>query len=112
MISFEQIINKVNKYKMDIKQIYREETDLDVYAEHSLNYANYTNEYVKWLEAKINYTRCSTQLLCVNSYKTWDTTQGKLYKIKSESEKEYRIINDSGKEDSYFKKHFKKVEDK
>ena len=43
---------------MDIKQIYREETDLDVYAEHSLNYANYTNEYVKWLEAKINYTRC------------------------------------------------------
>ena len=64
------------------------------------------------LKPAINYTRCSTQLLCVNSYKTWDTTQGKLYKIKSESEKEYRIINDSGKEDSYFKKHFKKVEDK
>ena len=46
---------------MDIKQVYREETELDVYAEHSLNYANYTNEYVKWLEAKINYTRCCTE---------------------------------------------------
>ena len=49
---------------MDIKQVYREETELDVYAEHSLNYANYTNEYVKWLEAKINYTRCCETLPC------------------------------------------------
>ena len=44
---------------MDIKQDYREESNLDVYAEHSLNYANYTNEYVKWLEAKLTLTDVS-----------------------------------------------------
>ena len=53
---------------MDIKQMYREETNLDVYAEHSLNYANYTNEYVYFLEKKlkeaINYNRCSAELKC------------------------------------------------
>ena len=54
---------------MDIKQVYREETELDVYAEHSLNYANYTNEYVKWLEAKINYTRCCTELKAIEDLK-------------------------------------------
>ena len=57
---------------MDIKQIYREETELDVYAEHSLNYANYTNEYVKWLEAKINYTRCCTELKDKTGYNNID----------------------------------------
>ena len=46
---------------MDIKQNYREESNLDVYAEHSLNYANYTNEYVKWLEAKLTLTDVSQQ---------------------------------------------------
>ena len=56
---------------MDIKQIYREETDLDVYAEHSLNYANYTNEYVKWLEAKINYTHSYTELKVVDIEDDW-----------------------------------------
>tara|TARA_R110000850_G_scaffold16494_1_gene51421 strand:+ start:237 stop:479 length:243 start_codon:yes stop_codon:yes gene_type:complete len=46
---------------MDIKQNYREESNLDVYAEHSLNCANYTNEYVKWLEAKLTLTDVSQQ---------------------------------------------------
>ena len=56
---------------MDIKQVYREETELDVYAEHSLNYANYTNEYVKWLEAKINYTHCCAELKVVDIEDDW-----------------------------------------
>ena len=48
---------------MDIKQIYREETELDVYTNVNLDDGFcFSNEYVKWLEAKINYTRCSTQL--------------------------------------------------
>ena len=75
---------------MDIKQDYREESNLDVYAEHSLNYANYTNEYVKWLEAKLTLTDVSK---CLNEQtleninnimweshmiksKTFDKTQG------------------------------------
>ena len=49
---------------MDIKQDYREESNLDVYAEHSLNYANYTNEYVKWLEAKLTLTDVVKSFYC------------------------------------------------
>tara|TARA_R110000824_G_C14861308_1_gene641232 strand:+ start:375 stop:617 length:243 start_codon:yes stop_codon:yes gene_type:complete len=54
---------------MDIKQDYREESNLDVYAEHSLNYANYTNEYVKWLEAKLTLTDVKQEVLeILNKY--------------------------------------------
>ena len=54
---------------MDIKQDYREEANLDVYAEHSLNYANYTNEYVKWLEAKLTLTDVKQEVLeILNKY--------------------------------------------
>ena len=42
---------------MDIKQIYREETELDVYTTVSLDDgASFSNEYVKWLEAKLMYS--------------------------------------------------------
>jgi hypothetical protein len=46
---------------MDIKQVYREETDLDVYADFSKE-AGFSTAYVKWLEAKINYTHCCTEV--------------------------------------------------
>tara|TARA_R110000744_G_scaffold210286_2_gene329377 strand:- start:726 stop:944 length:219 start_codon:yes stop_codon:yes gene_type:complete len=47
---------------MDIKQIYREEKNLEPYTE-SPNYEDhFSNDYVKWLEAKINYTHCCTEL--------------------------------------------------
>ena len=49
---------------MDIKQIYREETDLEPYHKSYGDYGSYDDKYVKWLEAKINYTRCSTELKC------------------------------------------------
>ena len=42
---------------MDIKQIYREQTELDVYTTVSLDDgASFSNEYVKWLEAKLMYS--------------------------------------------------------
>ena len=47
---------------MDIKQIYREETDLEPYHKSYGDYGSYDDKYVKWLEAKINYTRCCTEL--------------------------------------------------
>ena len=37
---------------MDIKQFYREETELDVYDTINLDLC-FSNEYVKWLELKI-----------------------------------------------------------
>ncbi|MGK0464829.1 hypothetical protein [Clostridium sp.] len=47
---------------MDIKQIYREEKNLEPYTE-SPNYEDhFSNNYVEWLEAKINYTHCCTEL--------------------------------------------------
>ena len=38
---------------MDIKEIYRLEKELDVYKDSLPNEFNFSNEYVKWLEAKI-----------------------------------------------------------
>ena len=72
MISFEQIINKVNKYKMDIKQIYREETDLEPFHKSYGDYGSYDDKYVKWLEAKINYTHCCTELKDKTGYNNID----------------------------------------
>ena len=46
---------------MDIKQIYREETDLEPFHKSYGDYGSYDDKYVKWLEAKINYTRCCTE---------------------------------------------------
>ena len=55
--------NKVNRYKMDIKQVYREETNLEVYTTINLDDGwCFRNDYVKWLEAKINYTHCCLAL--------------------------------------------------
>ena len=52
---------------MDIKQEFREEKNMDVYA-MNVNDGSFSNVYVKWLEAKINYTHCcksdSEQLFC------------------------------------------------
>jgi hypothetical protein len=46
---------------MDIKQEFREEKNMDVYA-MNVNDGSFSNVYVKWLEAKINYTRCCETL--------------------------------------------------
>ena len=48
---------------MDIKQEFREEKNMDVYA-MNVNDGSFSNVYVKWLEAKINYTHCCTELKC------------------------------------------------
>ena len=52
---------------MDIKQEFREAKNMDVYA-MNVNDGSFSNVYVKWLEAKINYTHCcksdSEQLFC------------------------------------------------
>ena len=46
---------------MDIKQEFREAKNMDVYA-MNVNDGSFSNVYVKWLEAKINHTRCCTEL--------------------------------------------------
>ena len=44
---------------MDIKQIYREETDLDVYTTINLDDGwCFSNDYVKWLEKQLIIQRC------------------------------------------------------
>ena len=56
MISFEQIINKVNKKAMTLKEQYKKETNLEVYILDRFTGDFDNTKYVEWLEAKINYT--------------------------------------------------------
>ena len=46
----------------DLNKDFIKETGFDIFSEIEDKYTVYTTEYVEWLEAKINYTRCSTQL--------------------------------------------------
>ena len=57
MISFDEKLNNLNKKTMDLKQLYREETNLEPYQCIEIE-NNFTRHYVNWLEAKINYTHC------------------------------------------------------
>ena len=53
---------------MDIKQEFREEKNMDVYATN-VNDGSFSNIYVKWLEAKLTLTDVvgqSEQLVCDN----------------------------------------------
>ncbi|MFT6125778.1 MAG: hypothetical protein ACJAVA_000219 [Flavobacteriaceae bacterium] len=60
---------------MDIKQEFREEKNMDVYA-MNVNDGSFSNVYVKWLEAKINYTRCCTELCdCEEPYNDIEAKQ-------------------------------------
>ena len=56
---------------MDIKQEFREAKNMDVYA-MNVNDGSFSNVYVKWLEAKINYIRCCTELKDKTGYNNID----------------------------------------
>jgi hypothetical protein len=63
---------------MTLKEQYKKETNLDIWTEAELDNQYYDNEYVEWLEAKINYTRCCDFLPNIDSniFKTWYETHG------------------------------------
>jgi hypothetical protein len=96
---------------MDIKQVYIDETELDVYtvALMEQRVEHFSNEYVKWLEAKINYTRCSTQLLCVNKGDDNGITKGYEYKCIDQNKTHYRIVDNYSYEGWFAKEHFKEI---
>jgi hypothetical protein len=83
---------------MDIKQEFREEKNIDVYA-MNVNDGSFSNVYVKWLEAKINYTHCCTELKTVNEplpYAEWKANL-KMQKIEETIFKignDYKTMND------------------
>ena len=83
---------------MDIKQEFREEKNMDVYA-MNVNDGSFSNVYVKWLEAKINYTHCCTELKTVNEplpYAEWKANL-KMQKIEETIFKignDYKTMND------------------
>ena len=66
---------------------------------------------VNMLEAAINYTRCCTQLLCVDIDNSinMDITIGKEYELLKEDRGNYIIKNDKGKTTWYRKKFFKQI---
>jgi len=42
---------------MDLQEQYKEETNKDA-TDSIVGWITFTDDYVEWLEAKINYTRC------------------------------------------------------
>ena len=77
MISFEQIINKVNKKAMTLKEQYKKETNLEVYILDRFTGDFDNTKYVEWLEAKINYTHSCTELCEVcNCDQVFETEDG------------------------------------
>lgn len=55
MSSCDEIINNLNKNKMDLKQDYRELKNKDVYADECCvkPNASYSDDYVRWLEEQL-----------------------------------------------------------
>ena len=47
---------------MTLEEQYKKETNLEVYELDTLNNGYDNFKYMKWLEAKINYTRCCTEV--------------------------------------------------
>ena len=47
---------------MTLEEQYKKETNLEAYELDTLNNGYDNFKYMKWLEAKINYTRCCTGL--------------------------------------------------
>jgi len=50
---------------MTLEEQYKKETNLEAYELDTLNNGYDNFKYMKWLEAKINYTRCCT-VFCFN----------------------------------------------
>jgi len=64
---------------MDIKQKYREETNLEPYFDLVDNYVCYTKDYVKWLEEKLLIQRVSQQRELLKAFDDWcDNNEGEL----------------------------------
>jgi hypothetical protein len=92
---------------MDIKQEFREEKNMDVYATN-VNDGSFSNIYVKWLEAKLTFTDVVASLLCVDSEGFSFIMEGETYNLLEESDTLYKIADDDGDEFWYDKKHFVK----
>ena len=75
MISFDEKLNNLKKKTMDLKQLYREETNLEPYQCIEIE-NNFTRHYVKWLEAKLTLTDVSQQreLLLAYEKSQYETT--------------------------------------
>jgi hypothetical protein len=64
-------------------------------------------DYLKWLEAKIIYTRCCTELLCVKE-NVDGLTAGKYYVELHKNKTHTKIVDDYGIETMYFSDRFVK----
>jgi hypothetical protein len=91
----------MNKYRIE----YCEENGIKVKEFNKYNVNNYTDFLEKKLEA-INYTRCSTLLLCLDDDFNF-LTKNKTYEMVSEPDGHYVVIDDFGEERLLWKKYFK-----
>jgi hypothetical protein len=89
---------------MDIKQIYREETELDIYTTINLDDGwCFSNDYVKWLEKQLLIQRVSHQRELLkgdyrDSFMDWKNKyfeyKPKTYEYKSKNSKERYTLTD------------------
>lgn len=66
------------------------------------------NNFVNELKEAINYTRCYTELLCVDKEDDNAITKGYRYKCIEEDNTFYKIVDNYGDENWFLKKYFKK----
>jgi hypothetical protein len=93
---------------MDLEQEFKKETGLKIEINNNLEPYIYNYKFVEWLKAKINYTRSSVQLLCIDKSDDNGITKGFEYKCIGENTKQYKIVDNYGYELWYLKEYFKK----
>jgi acetone carboxylase gamma subunit len=67
---------------MDIKQIYREENEIEPYSKFPNHEDHFNNKYVKWLEDKINLqeqVEILPKILCEHPFKKIRHINGKMW---------------------------------
>jgi len=88
----------------ELLQILQEETD--GFTEQSRLRDDVLDALEKVQKIAINYTRCCTQLLCLDDGFNF-LTKGQTYKMISEPDGHYVVIDDFGEERLLWKKYFK-----
>ena len=91
----QNLVKEIGAYDSNYDNYIMTEQDISILADELL--------------AKINYTRCSTQLLCVNKEDDNAITKGYSYECIEEDNTFYKIVDNYGSENWFLKEYFKKA---
>lgn len=80
---------------MDLKQNYRKETNLKVYAGTSEKYPSYSNKYVEWLEEQLRIGVVSQQRELLLAYEEWLNEYPTKKEMLKQVDKYLKSVNES-----------------